>query len=200
MHRRTLLSAALSLAAIPLMNACKSREGTFTIEWDEEVQLHNGKVIVVHVKRTFYYHPSAGDGEWDGFQSSVAISFDAGGSIGQYSREFVGYQIFMIQYDRDNWYLRILESGYVPEYVTGSVPFLILKPDGSEAMTDNWRDIPYFRKKNLMPVYPSVKAIAQFNNTYISIQQKEDYILKVHYVPGLRNVDDIQPLPEGAKP
>lgn len=49
MNRRTFASAAI---AAPLLSAC-SYERFFDIEWDEEVLLHDGRVIVVHVKNTY---------------------------------------------------------------------------------------------------------------------------------------------------
>jgi hypothetical protein len=47
--RRTLLSLVFSA---PLLSSC-FYDQYFDIEWDEEVQLHGGRVIVVHVKNTY---------------------------------------------------------------------------------------------------------------------------------------------------
>jgi hypothetical protein len=49
MKRRTILGG---LVAAPLLSGCIwPRE--FDLEWDEEVQLHDGRVIVVHLKHTY---------------------------------------------------------------------------------------------------------------------------------------------------
>jgi hypothetical protein len=49
MNRRTVLAMA---ASAPLLGAC-FYDQYFDIEWDEEVLLHDGRVIVVHVKNTY---------------------------------------------------------------------------------------------------------------------------------------------------
>ena len=50
-NRRAFLS---SLMAAPLLTAsCWRYDRYFTIEWDEEVELHDGRIIIVHIKRTF---------------------------------------------------------------------------------------------------------------------------------------------------
>lgn len=49
MNRRSFTAAALSA---PLLSGC-FYDRFFDIEWDEEVLLHDGRVIVVHVKNTY---------------------------------------------------------------------------------------------------------------------------------------------------
>jgi hypothetical protein len=49
MKRRTFTAAVI---ASPLLSAC-IYDQFFDIEWDEEVLLHDGRVIVVHVKNTY---------------------------------------------------------------------------------------------------------------------------------------------------
>jgi hypothetical protein len=49
MNRRSFTAAALSA---PLLSGC-FYDRYFDIEWDEEVLLHDGRVIVVHVKNTY---------------------------------------------------------------------------------------------------------------------------------------------------
>jgi hypothetical protein len=49
MKRRTMLSV---VASTPLLGAC-FYDRYFDIEWDEEVLLHDGRMIVVHVKNTY---------------------------------------------------------------------------------------------------------------------------------------------------
>src|SRR4051812_3847192 len=59
----------------------------FDIAWDEEVQLHDGRVIVVSIKRT-YERMGKRVERWKGLQRATKISFDTGLPIGRFTHEF----------------------------------------------------------------------------------------------------------------
>ena len=77
MNRRTFAAAA----ALPLLEGCKEAYPRFfDIEWDEEVLLHDGRIIWVHVKRTFERRSQYD--RWEGIHRDTEVNFDAGGKIG----------------------------------------------------------------------------------------------------------------------
>ena len=76
-------AALLLLTALALSLAACSKQYPqfFDIAWDEEVQLHDGRVIMVHVKRTFErYNRSL---QWVGHDRDTEITFDAGLPLGK---------------------------------------------------------------------------------------------------------------------
>ena len=129
-NRRAFLS---SLMATPfLAAACQKDYGRFfDIEWDEEVELHNGRIIIVHIKRTFErVTASMRRSRWKGMQESTEINFDAEGKIGKYQKKFDGYNISYINFDKGNWYIKLRGLDRVlnksKEITTPSIPVWII--------------------------------------------------------------------------
>ena len=73
--RRKLMAAMLSPL---LLGGCKFSR-YFDVEWDEEVELFGGKIIIVHIKRGYERTSSIFDPDLRSIQRSVEITFDAGG-------------------------------------------------------------------------------------------------------------------------
>ncbi len=82
----------------------------FDIEWDEEVQLHDGRVIVVHVKHTYErLHKELGR-YTSAITRDTEISFDSGrGSVQQL---FKGYHPLLIDEYQGTWYAVIYGGDY----------------------------------------------------------------------------------------
>jgi hypothetical protein len=105
MNRRTFASAAV---AAPLLSAC-SYERFFDIEWDEEVLLHDGRVIVVHVKETYERRDRSSRYEHTTFRRNE-FTFDTGGEAGRItfsSRLGVGY----LDQINGDWYVVLFGQG-----------------------------------------------------------------------------------------
>ena len=144
----------------------------FDIEWDEEVQLHDGKIIVVHVKRTFERLNSFRRN--DGMYRDTEIAFDAGPPWGRYHRKFVRYEVDMIESLNGNWYLALgVTTGTPPEKVVdSSFPVLILGHDGAAHSAKSWEEIPDFPRLNIMPLTPDSNGVSQFANSLLTWDMK----------------------------
>ena len=71
-----------------LTTACqKDYRQYFDIEWDEEVELHNGRIIIAYVKKTFERVRHMRYYRWRGMREATEISFDAGGQIRFYKKK-----------------------------------------------------------------------------------------------------------------
>jgi len=160
MNRRAFLG---SLMTAPLLTtACQKDYGQyFDIEWDEEVELHNGRIIVVHVKRTFErITGSMRRSRWKGMRRATEIVFDAGGRIGIYKRKFNGYDINYIGYSYGKWYISlagidsILGKDGAKEIVKQIVPIWIIESDGSERAAGYWSEVPFFSTDQYDACYP----------------------------------------------
>lgn len=147
----------------------------FDIEWDEEVQLHDGRMIVVHVKRTFERRSKFD--RWLAHDRDTEISFDAGSPLGRFHRNFERYNVKMIEQRDGNWYFNLgVTTGIPPKkLVDPAYPVLILGRDGVERAARSWDDIPDFPRQNIMPVTPSPEGIAPFANTLLSWQTKMEH-------------------------
>ena len=144
----------------------------FDIAWDEEVQLHDGRVIVVHVKRTFERR-SLTD-RWLGHDRDTEITFDAGPPWGKFSRNFQNYDVKMIEQKDGNWYVALRVTTGIPpkKLVDPAYPVLVFSKDGSERAAKSWDDIPDFPRQNIMPVTPSPEGISIFADTRLTWQTK----------------------------
>ena len=196
MNRRTFAAAAVTT---PLFSGCTRYERYFDIEWDEEVLLHDGRIIWVHVKRTFQRHSEYD--QWDGIHRDTEVSFDAGGRIGRWTKKFERYNVGMIEEDRGNWYLLLFEMGHVTTRIVGQdVPVLILQSDGQERPARAWQEVPYFPKTNFMPITPDTKGVSQFHQKRLTVSEKLEYWQKYPRGAGdngaRNNVQGLQPLTE----
>ena len=197
MNRRNFAAAA---AAFPLLAGCsETYPPFFDIEWDEEVLLHDGRVIWVHVKRTFERR-SLTD-RWEGIHRDTEISFDAGGKIGRLTKKFERYDIIFLEADRGNWYFLLGEMGHVKTRIVGQdVPVLILQANGLEGPAKAWQEVPYFPKTNFMPITPDTTGVSQFHQKRLTVSEKLEYWNKYPRGAGdngaRNNVQGSQPLPE----
>jgi hypothetical protein len=193
MNRRILTAAALVTL---LLSNCVYWQQYFDIEWDEEVLLHDGRMIVVHVKRTFTRRSRFN--RWEGYHRETEISFDAGGKIGRLTKKFENYDVDMIETDRGNWYFSLGGVGAVKvEIVSQLFPTFIIDADGRERAQKTWQEVPYFPKQNLMPVTPSCEGVSQFHQTLLTLSTKQEHWKKNPRAAGddgtRTNVQGLQP-------
>ena len=149
----------------------------FDIAWDEEVQLHDGRVIIVHIKRTFERLGRTGimgDNRWNGIYRDTEISFDAGPQLGRITKQFKRYEVGMVEFQNGNWYLALLGTTGTPpqRLVSEQIPILILSSDGSARAAKSWDDVPDFPQENIMPLTPSTAVARQFDGTLLKWDQK----------------------------
>jgi hypothetical protein len=111
MNRRSFPAAFVT----PLMSGCLW-DRYFDLAWAEEVQLHDGRVIVVRIKHT-YERLQRGFTRYGGrnLLRDSAITFDAGGTIGLVSQELKGGWPLSLEQVDGSWYLVFYwNSGWSP--------------------------------------------------------------------------------------
>ena len=175
-----------------LFGGCKFSR-YFDVEWDEEVELFGGKIIIVHIKRGYERTSSIFDPDLRSIQRSVEITFDAGGRIGVFKRKFDNYDVRYIYKNKEYWYIALSEIGFVRNRVVSEkVPILIVHPDRKEVAASEWGQVPYFKKSNRMPPTPNAAGVLHFNG----IAAKEAHWKKYPRGAGdgdLINVRGVQP-------
>ncbi|ABD70432.1 hypothetical protein Rfer_2718 [Rhodoferax ferrireducens T118] len=147
----------------------------FDIEWDEEVQLHDGRMIVVHVKRTFERRSRTD--RWLAHDRDTEVTFDAGPPWGKISRNFERYDVKMIEQHDGNWFFALRVTTGIPpkKLVDPAYTVLILEKDGTERPAKSWDDIPDFPRQNIMPVTPSPEGILPFANSLLTWKTKMEH-------------------------
>jgi hypothetical protein len=170
MKRRFFTTAVVTA---PLLSGCTKYEPYFDIEWDEEVLLHDGRMIVIHVNRTFERLNQFE--RWSGVQRDMEISFDAGGTIGRFTKKFQRYDIDFLHEKDDQWYIYLINTTGTPpiKLVDWNAAFLILKPSGQLEAALSWDQLPFdFLNRNIMPPSPNAEGISKFNGKRLSIETK----------------------------
>jgi hypothetical protein len=191
--RRKLMTAMLSPL---LLGGCKFSR-YFDVEWDEEVELFGGKIIIVHIKRGYERTSSIFDPNLRSIQRSVEITFDAGGRIGIFKRKFDNYDVCYINKSGNNWYILLGGIGFVRKrIVSQAIPILIIYQDGQEVPASSWMEVPYFSRENIMPPTPNAAGVLHFNGKLLTIAAKEAHWKKYPRGAGdgdLINVRGVQP-------
>ena len=179
-----------------LLGGCKFSR-YFDVEWDEEVELFGGKIIIVHIKRGYERTSSIFDPNLRSIQRSVEITFDAGGRIGIFKRKFDNYDVCYINKSGNNWYILLGGIGFVRKrIVSQAIPILIIYQDGQEVPASSWMEVPYFSRENIMPPTPNAAGVLHFNGKLLTIAAKEAHWKKYPRGAGdgdLINVRGVQP-------
>lgn len=176
MKRRNLIAS--SLAACCLSACGKEYPRFFDIEWDEEVLLHDGRIIWIHMKRT--YERLSKSEEWNGIHRDTEISFDAGGKIGRFTQKFERYDVTLLDQKSGKWFvgLSVTTGSPTVEWVNFETPFLSLSSTG-ELTKEKLENFPVeFVKFNIMPDTPDSQGIAKYNGTRLSASQKEAHWMR----------------------
>ncbi len=174
-RRRALLGSTAVLLPTLALGGCGYRSD-YALSWDEEVLLHDGTMIVMHVTRYFWR-----DFQLATFQSlyvlrDMEIAFDAGPPWGRYRRRFTGYSwIYMIDRKNGNWYLAL--SGDPGEHQIASrlFPFGILGADGRERPAASAEDIPSFPRPNVPPSMGPQDRFISFKGSLLKWDPKMAY-------------------------
>lgn len=178
------LVCAIGFFLLPALAGCIWGQ-YFELGWEEEVQLHDGRVILVHVTHTFERTSS-----WRRFDTALhrdtELRFDAGDGKGTVTQLFKSFSpIFLDQYE-GTWYA-VLDGGYVkrsrelPGQDWGDAD----GPYGQWAVRleeGKWKPIsmrqlpPVFQKPNMLVLHGSVKEIAEFDGTRATLGQKKSWL------------------------
>ena len=112
--------------------------------------------------------------KWDGTYRDTEISFNAGGKLGRFTRKFERYQVKMIEFKNEKWYLALTDTSGTPpkRIVSEQIPILILNPNGVEQAARSWDEVPDFPQQNVMPLTPSEVIVQQFSGTLLTWERK----------------------------
>lgn len=175
MRRRALLGATASALPALAVSGCGFR-GEYTLSWDEEVLLHDGEVIVVHVTRHFWRDFQLPTFQSDYILRDMEIAFDAGPPWGRYRRRFTGYSwIYMIDRKGGNWYLALSGDPGKHRITNPLFPFWILGADGKERPAASSEDMPSFPLDNVLPFLGPHDKFFGFRNSLLKWDQKMSY-------------------------
>jgi hypothetical protein len=178
-----LLSAAMS----PLLLSSCFYGKNFDLEWDEEVQLHDGRTIVVHLKYT-YERLAPGllpHGGTNILRDSV-LTFDAGGRTGRVSQVFRGYHPMFLDQHEGTWYSvlyggdygqsRLLPGGDWGE-MEGPYGQWTIKLVEGKWMAISMRDLPdQFQVPNVMILYGDASEMASFSGRVVTLADKQRWL------------------------
>lgn len=149
----------------------------FDIEWDEEVLLHDGRMTVVHVRRTYERQGKrlARYPEYP-LQVSMSFSFDTGqGRMFQHT--FKRGTLYFLDEKLGKWYI-----GYHADPGDSSVEIgntsiyphvAILNQDGSINKPIDWDEIPLeITSANIMPATPNPSVVSIFHRKRLTVIEK----------------------------
>lgn len=150
----------------------------FDIEWDEEVQLHDGRVILVHVKR--YYQRKGLQLErfpQYPYRMGMEFSFSPGLPIGRFTHNFKRGNLHFLDQINGKWYIGYYADPGDESSNLGSreiYPHVaVLNPDGSISKPRSWDEVPSeIVRVNIMPSTPDEQAISIFRGTTLTLQTK----------------------------
>jgi hypothetical protein len=176
MNRRSLLWAA----AVPLLGACM-RERAFELAWDEEVQLADGPVILLHLRHA--YERLGGD---TALLRDTTLTFDAGGRT--VTQLFKGFHPMFLDRDQGTWFGVLYGSYYdrtreMPGQDWGELEgphgqwAIRLTPDGWKPMSMT-RLPARFEQPNLLMLYGTPQEHAQFHGKRVTLADKAAWLRK----------------------
>lgn len=110
MNRRTF---AVATATTPILSGCLY-DDFFDLKWEEEIQLQDGRVIVVSLKHTFQ-RLKQGFSRYGGSiaRRDTEMAFDGGLGIGKVIQLFKNFHPIFLDQDSGSWYSVIYGKYYI---------------------------------------------------------------------------------------
>lgn len=156
----------------------------FDLTWDEEVQLHDGRVIVVRRKHTFErLHRELGP-----YTSAIArdteLSFDTGGSTGRVTQVFKGFDPMFLDQYQGVWYAITMGGAYnKSDEIPGQNWGLnwydcnhVAALHGSKFKPISIHDLPaVFQRHNMLLLLGDVDEQASFDGKLVTLRDKADW-------------------------
>ncbi len=201
-HRQVLgvLAIGLVLAAgYVLKFGLYPRE--YDIQYDEEVQLHDGRIIVVHIKRVyrrkglmlekFPKYP---------YRMGMEFSFESGPAGKRFSHYFKKGSLGFLDQKDGKWYIGYGMDEGDPSAELGSRAIYpnvaILNPDGSITKPKSWDEVPSeITQVNIMPSTPDEQVMSKFNGTKLMLQTKMQHWVMNPIGAGDHTIHRITPQP-----
>lgn len=167
----------------------------FDIAWDEEVRLHDGRVILLHVNRT-YERQGRRLERWSGIQSSMEISFETETSKGKFSHKFERGHLVFLDQKNGKWYIGYYAGSVNPSTDIGNrsiYPHVaVLESNGIISKPVSWNDIPRsIVELNIMPPTPDSNGVTKFNGTVLKLETKYQHWVEFPTGPGAHSITRI---------
>lgn len=187
MSRRTWLAAA---AATPLLSGCFWPR-FFDLSWDEEVQLHDGRVIVVKLKYTYERLGASFKRYIPSILRATEISFDAGEPIGRFTQVFQKHRVVVFERLNNKWYFLLetrgapqilkTDAGYQEEWgssenSSGHKCWSLGEGGLMRAFINELSDDAL--KVNILMDYANAEELAEFGGTRVTLARKALYAQK----------------------
>lgn len=166
-----------ALAVVVYVSAFGLYPRYFDIEWDEEVQLHDGRVVLVHVKRTYERRGSRLERyPEDPRLASMGFSFNTGPQKA-FQHTFKRGTLHFLDEKDGKWYIGYHADPGDPSVELGSrslYPHVaILNVDGSIDKPRSWGDVPAeITGANILPATPNPQVISKFNEGHLTVAEK----------------------------
>ena len=182
LHRRALGLAALG-AATSLLTGCLWPRH-FDLQWEEEVQLQDGRVIVV-TRKTTYERIGTSITQYGGqiLTRDTTLTFDAGPPVGVVTQLFKGFfPLFLDQYE-GTWYA-VLIGGYyygsrkLPGQDWGELegPYgqWAIKLDAGKWIPISMCRLPeVFQQPNMLLLYGDAAEHAELDSKRVTLAEKQ---------------------------
>lgn len=143
----------------------------FELAWDEEVQLHDNRIIIVHIARSYERHSLLS--RQDSTRLATRISFDAGPTFGRFSHQFAPDDVALIDQYQQVWYVVAAPAAGVRQAGEQAPAFWTLRPAQALRPAARGERLPEaFIRWNVMPATPDAATLAKFDNTRLRLDQK----------------------------
>lgn len=143
----------------------------FDLAWDEEVRLHDQRIIVVHIRRS--YERASVFSRTGSVHVATGISFDAGPPFGRFSHQFVPEDVALIDQHQQVWYFVAAPPAAGLRQGERAPAFWSLRPGQSLQQAGRGDKLPEaFTRWNVMPATPDAATLAKFDNTRLPLEQK----------------------------
>jgi len=145
----------------------------FELEWDEEVQLHDSRLMQVHIKRS--YESRSLFSRRDAVRLETDISFNAGPPLGLFRQRFAPDDVALIDQLNQVWYIATTPSamavGRKPD--PSSPPFWTFGPGQPVQQAGAADKLPAaFTRWNVMPDTAGPEGLAPFHQTLLKLDDK----------------------------
>jgi len=158
----------------------------FNLTWDEEVQLHDGRVIVVRLKHTYErLHRELGR-YTSAIPRDTELSFDAGGKEGRVTQIFKGGKPLLLGQQAGNWYMVLSVAPYQnSQLLPGQDWGLDQNGNGQHVAVmqgTSFKPVPIcmlpdeFQQPNFLVRYAEADELAKFDGKLVTLQDKKHYL------------------------
>jgi len=162
----------------------------FDLSWDEEVQLRDGRVIVVHLK--FTYERLSRFSEYErSILRNTEMSFDAGPPYGRVTQLFRRQQPVMLDQKDGKWYVALAQRGNInlvrdedwgPIQTSSGIRIGVLKAAKFEPIPIDF--LPReFDRPNYDYHYGPFDEIVRSNNQRLTLATKRDRLHRYPLAP-----------------